>query len=103
MFDTMLRMDAVARTGCGEKVIINMDHVAGIEERIGDVDEQTRSYRRTCIIHFSDGRVLEVNEKLDDIWNFMDNLRKKNSVSNPDKMSDKPHCFDPDKRVEHVM
>lgn len=96
MFDTILRMDAVARTGCGEKVIINMDHVAGIEERIGVAD------KRTCIIHFSDGRVLEVNEKLDDIWNFMDNLRK-NSVSNPDKMSDKPRCFDPDKRVEHVM
>ena len=96
MFDTMLRMDAVARTSCGEKVIINMNHETNIEEKIGIMD------KRTCIIHFIDGRAIEVNETLNDIWDFMDNLRK-NSESNPDKMSDKPHCFDPDKRVEHVM
>jgi hypothetical protein len=91
--NAMLRMDAVGRVGYGEKVIINMDHVVNIEEKIGVMD------RRTCIIHTIDGRAIEVNETLNDIWEFMNNLRK----SNPDKMSDKPHCFDPDKRVEHVM
>ena len=96
MFDAMLRMDAVRRMGCGEKVIINVNHVTDIEEKIGAMD------RRTCIIHFIDGRAVEVYESLNNIWDFMDNFRK-NSVSNPDKMSDKPHCFDPDKRVEHVM
>lgn len=92
--NAMLRMDAIGRTNSGEKVIINMDHVTDIEERIGMMD------RKTCIIHFVDGRQVEVNESLNDIWEFMNNLRK-NFES--DKLSDKPHCFDPDKRVEKVM
>ena len=96
MFDTMLRMDAVGRTGCGEKVIVNMSHVTDVEERIGMMD------RKTCIIHLIDGRAIEVNESLDDIWSFMNNNR--NKPFNPDKMTDHEYCFDPDKRVErHVM
>lgn len=86
MFNNMLRMDA-GGINTGKKVIINVDHITGVEEKpIG------------CIIHLVDGAAIEVNETIDDIWKFMYSQQDK-----PTYTSYK--TFDPDKKVErkHVM
>lgn len=87
MFNNMIRMDA-GGINEGKKVIINIDHVTGIEEK----------HDRTCVIHLVDGAAIDVNENINDIWDFMNILQTK-----PIYGSDK--TFDPDKKVEreHVM
>ena len=88
LFNNMLRMDA-GGINEGKKVIVNVDHITGIEERS----------RERSIIHLIDGAAIYVNENINDIWSFMyaqQNEPTYTSVNKP---------FDPDKKVErkHVM
>ena len=82
MFNNMVRMDA-GGINTGKKVIVNIDHITGIEEKT-----------RGCIIHLVDGAAIEVNENINDIWDFMCAQQNK-----PTYTSNK--TFDPDKKVEH--
>lgn len=72
----------------GKKVIINIDHVTGIEEKCDG----------TCVIHLVDGVAIDVNENINDIWHFMLSQQK-----NPTYIPNKTKTFNPDKKIERSV